>query len=65
MQLSVLLTAFGGDKIEDLSEILIRHNFNYLGKEFVTSGITGWVNVTFWLVGFGITSGYWHLVLHG
>lgn len=34
-------TAFGGDKVSDLSEDLIRHGFNYLGKDFVTSGITG------------------------
>ena len=38
-----LLLAFGGDKVADLSEDLIRHGFNYLGKDFVTSGITGWV----------------------
>lgn len=34
-------TAFGGDKVEDLSEVLVRHGFNYLGKDYVTSGITG------------------------
>ncbi|XP_052245224.1 DNA-directed RNA polymerase III subunit RPC2-like [Dreissena polymorpha] len=34
-------TAFGGDKVLDLSEDLIRHGFNYLGKDYVTSGITG------------------------
>ncbi|XP_064629058.1 DNA-directed RNA polymerase III subunit RPC2-like [Lineus longissimus] len=34
-------TAFGGDRVQDLSEDLIRHGFNYLGKEYVTSGITG------------------------
>lgn len=34
-------TAFGGDKVVDLSEDLIRHGFNYLGKDYVTSGITG------------------------
>lgn len=34
-------TAFGGDKVVDLSADLIRHGFNYLGKDFVTSGITG------------------------
>uniref|UniRef100_A0A0L8H2E6 DNA-directed RNA polymerase subunit beta n=1 Tax=Octopus bimaculoides TaxID=37653 RepID=A0A0L8H2E6_OCTBM len=32
---------FGGDKVKNLSEDLIRHGFNYLGKDFVTSGITG------------------------
>ncbi|ELT94631.1 hypothetical protein CAPTEDRAFT_178602 [Capitella teleta] len=34
-------TAFGGDKVSDLSEVLVKHGFNYLGKDFVTSGITG------------------------
>lgn len=33
--------AFGGDKVCDLSEDLVKHGFNYLGKDFVTSGITG------------------------
>lgn len=36
-------TAFGGDKIEDISKILIKHGFNYLGKDYITSGITGFV----------------------
>ena len=35
-------TAFGGDKIADISKLLIKHGFNYLGKDFVTSGITGY-----------------------
>ncbi|OAF67682.1 hypothetical protein A3Q56_04585 [Intoshia linei] len=34
-------TAFGGDKIEDLSSIMKDHGYNYLGKDLVTSGITG------------------------
>ena len=33
--------AFGGDKVEQLSQVLIEHDFNYLGKEYLTSGITG------------------------
>ena len=37
--------AFGGDKIEDISKILMDHGFNYLGKDFITSGITGYANV--------------------
>ena len=44
MQINVLLflySAFGGDKVEDLSEVLIQNGFNYLGKDYVTSGITG------------------------
>ena len=34
-------TAFGGSKVEDVSQDLIRYGFNYLGKDYVTSGITG------------------------
>lgn len=34
-------TAFGGSKVENVSEDLVRHGFNYLGKDFITSGITG------------------------
>ena len=34
-------TAFGGDKVVDISRVLIQNGYNYLGKEFLTSGITG------------------------
>lgn len=34
-------TAFGGDKVADVSEDLIRNGFNYAGKDYLTSGITG------------------------
>ncbi|KAE8449211.1 DNA-directed RNA polymerase III subunit [Mollisiaceae sp. DMI_Dod_QoI] len=34
-------TAFGGSKVDDMGEILIKNGFNYSGKDFVTSGITG------------------------
>ncbi len=34
-------TAFGGDKIEDLSRTLLQNGFHYRGKDYVTSGITG------------------------
>ena len=34
-------TAFGGSKVEDMGDILIKHGFSYSGKDFVTSGITG------------------------
>ncbi|KAM0801195.1 putative DNA-directed RNA polymerase III subunit RPC2 [Usnea florida] len=34
-------TAFGGSKVEDMGDILIKHGFSYGGKDFVTSGITG------------------------
>ena len=36
-------TAFGGDKVEDVSKVLIEHGFNYAGKDCLTSGITGCV----------------------
>lgn len=34
-------TAFGGDRVVDISEALVRHGFNYSGKDMLTSGITG------------------------
>ena len=34
-------TAFGGDKVNDICEDLVKCGYNYGGKEFVTSGITG------------------------
>ncbi|KAF8864371.1 putative DNA-directed RNA polymerase III subunit RPC2 [Acephala macrosclerotiorum] len=34
-------TAFGGSKVDDMGDILIKHGFSYSGKDFVTSGITG------------------------
>lgn len=34
-------TAFGGDKVADISEDLVRHGFSYAGKDYLTSGITG------------------------
>ena len=34
-------TAFGGSKVEDMGDMLIKHGFSYGGKDFVTSGITG------------------------
>ena len=34
-------TAFGGDKVADLSADLVRCGFNYAGKDYLTSGITG------------------------
>jgi DNA-directed RNA polymerase III subunit RPC2 len=29
--------------VKDVCEDLVRHGYNYLGKDYVTSGITGWV----------------------
>ncbi|KAF3430143.1 hypothetical protein E2986_02492 [Frieseomelitta varia] len=34
-------TAFGGSKVEDVSQELVKHGYNYLGKDFFYSGITG------------------------
>ncbi|KAJ1973663.1 DNA-directed RNA polymerase III complex subunit Rpc2 [Dimargaris xerosporica] len=34
-------TAFGGSKVQDMSEILIENGFSYSGKDYLTSGITG------------------------
>ncbi|KAL1476496.1 hypothetical protein MTO96_018484 [Rhipicephalus appendiculatus] len=34
-------TAFGGSKVADVGEELIQRGFNYLGKDCLTSGITG------------------------
>ncbi|KAI4155437.1 MAG: hypothetical protein LQ341_000167 [Variospora aurantia] len=34
-------TAFGGSKVEDMGDILIKNGFSYSGKEFMSSGITG------------------------
>uniref|UniRef100_UPI00358DE3D5 DNA-directed RNA polymerase III subunit RPC2 isoform X2 n=1 Tax=Myxine glutinosa TaxID=7769 RepID=UPI00358DE3D5 len=34
-------TAFGGSRVKDVCEDLIRSGYNYQGKDFVTSGITG------------------------
>ena len=34
-------TAFGGDRVKDISEELVRHGWNYQGKDCLTSGITG------------------------
>ncbi|KAF2840277.1 DNA-directed rna polymeras-like protein III subunit [Patellaria atrata CBS 101060] len=34
-------TAFGGSKVEDMGDILLRHGFSYHGKDYLTSGITG------------------------
>ena len=43
-------TAFGGDNVEDLSEVLIKNGYNYLGKDYITSGITGYSYIL-WYIG--------------
>ncbi|KAF2734046.1 beta and beta-prime subunits of DNA dependent RNA-polymerase [Polyplosphaeria fusca] len=34
-------TAFGGSKVDDMGDVLLRHGFSYRGKDYLTSGITG------------------------
>lgn len=34
-------TAFGGSKVEDMGDLLIKHGFDYLGKDQLTCGISG------------------------
>lgn len=34
-------TCFGGSKLENMSQILVNHGFNYSGKDMLYSGITG------------------------
>ncbi|KAF2205424.1 beta and beta-prime subunits of DNA dependent RNA-polymerase [Delitschia confertaspora ATCC 74209] len=34
-------TAFGGSKVEDMTDLLLKHGFSYSGKDYLTSGITG------------------------
>lgn len=34
-------TAFAGDTVVSMSEMLVKHGYNYSGKDYVTSGITG------------------------
>ncbi len=34
-------TAFGGSKVEDVCEELVRRGYNYQGKDILTSGVTG------------------------
>eukprot|EP01133_Synstelium_polycarpum_P012922 gene12922-15179_t len=34
-------TCFGGDKVENISKVLISKGFSYGGKDYVTSGVTG------------------------
>lgn len=34
-------TCFGGSKVDDMSDILIKNGFSYCGKDYLTSGITG------------------------
>lgn len=35
------MKAFSGDPVQAMSEVLVKHGFNYSGKDYLTSGITG------------------------
>ena len=37
----MFVIAFGGSKVADVCEELVRHGFNYQGKDFFYSGLTG------------------------
>jgi len=50
-------TAFGGDKVEELSQILVDHGFNYAGKDCLTSGITGYGPMVVYFTKLGFS---WH-----
>ena len=34
-------TAFGGDRVQDMAEILVKNGFSYSGRDCLISGITG------------------------
>jgi DNA-directed RNA polymerase III subunit RPC2 len=34
-------TAFGGSKVVDMADLLVKNGFSYSGKDYLTSGITG------------------------
>jgi len=34
-------TAFGGDKVDEMGKLLVEAGYNYHGKDYVTSGVTG------------------------
>jgi DNA-directed RNA polymerase III subunit RPC2 len=36
-----LQTAFGGERVDEVSELLVQRGFSYSGKDMLTSGITG------------------------
>ena len=51
LQICELIVAFGGSKVVDVCETLVKHGFNYAGKDYITSGITGY-DVLFFHKGF-------------
>jgi DNA-directed RNA polymerase III subunit RPC2 len=36
------MLAFAGDKVHDVGQVLVDNGFNYDGKDYFTSGITGY-----------------------
>jgi DNA-directed RNA polymerase III subunit RPC2 len=36
------ILAFAGDKVHDVGQVLVDNGFNYDGKDYFTSGITGY-----------------------
>jgi DNA-directed RNA polymerase III subunit RPC2 len=34
-------SAFGGDKVDDLCQILVENGYSYYGKDYLHSGLTG------------------------
>lgn len=34
-------TAFAGDPVKEVGELLVKNGFNYTGKDYLTSGVTG------------------------
>jgi len=34
-------TVFGGDSVESISRVLVSKGYNYGGKDYLTSGVTG------------------------
>ena len=39
----IIFLAFGGSKVVDVCETLVQHGFNYAGKDYITSGLTGYL----------------------
>ena len=33
--------AFGGDRADDMGQLLVENGYHYSGKDYVTSGVTG------------------------
>lgn len=42
--------AFAGDKVQDVGQVLVDNGFNYDGKDYFTSGITGYVLILTYMI---------------